>query len=78
MINENILAARSRAAGDVIRLGGMTKSLKKEYINRKFPARLRPAIPVVCDADGVVAVPGRRRRGPRKTAAGRAEGLHRV
>ncbi len=58
MINENILAARSRAAGDVIRLGGMTKSLKKEYINRKFPARLRPAIPVVCDADGVVAVPG--------------------
>lgn len=36
----------------------MTKSLKKEYINRKIPALLRPEFPVVCDADGVVAVPG--------------------
>ncbi len=58
MIHENVLVARGRTAGDTIRIGGMTKSLKKEYINRKIPALLRPEFPVVCDADGVVAVPG--------------------
>ena len=52
------LTVRSRAAGDSIRFGGINRILKKEYINRKFPRFLRPAIPVVCDESGTVAVPG--------------------
>jgi tRNA(Ile)-lysidine synthase len=49
---------RSRLSGDEIRLSGGTKSLKKLYIDRKFPADERPLIPVLVDEIGVVGVYG--------------------
>ena len=47
---------RPRESGDVIRLKGGTKSLKKLFIDRKIPAARREQIPVVCDKQGVLGV----------------------
>ena len=47
---------RSRQSGDVIRLSGGSKSLKKLFIDRKIPASYRDQIPVVCDAQGILGV----------------------
>lgn len=49
---------RSRRNGDEIRLPGGTRSLKKLYIDRKIPAAQRPALPVLADDRGVLAVFG--------------------
>lgn len=49
--------AESRKAGDRIRLGGMHKSLKKLYTEKKIPLSLRSRLPVLRDADGILAVP---------------------
>ena len=49
---------RSRRTGDTMRLKGGSKSLKKLYIDRKIPAGLRNAVPVVADEDGVLGVYG--------------------
>lgn len=50
------LTVGSRRSGDAIRLPGGTKSLKKCFIDRKIPASQRPAIPVLRDETGVLAV----------------------
>ncbi len=47
---------RPRKSGDLIRLKGGTKSLKKLFIDRKIPAARREQIPVVCDKQGVLGV----------------------
>ncbi len=54
------LSVRPRVQGDSIRLAGrgVTKSLKKLFIENKIPAHLRPMTPVLADGDRVVAVPG--------------------
>lgn len=52
------LTVRSRQSGDTIRLPGGTKSLKKLFIDRKIPAHLRAAVPVIADERGVIAVVG--------------------
>ena len=49
---------RSRRPGDNIRLSGGTKSLKKLFIDKKIPARLRQQIPVIADDGGVLGVYG--------------------
>ena len=49
---------RSRRSGDAIRLSGGTKSLKKLFIDRKIPATLRDAVPVICDDAGILGVYG--------------------
>ena len=49
---------RSRRSGDAIRLSGGTKSLKKLFIDRKIPAALRDAVPVICDDAGILGVYG--------------------
>ena len=49
---------RSRQTGDKIRLPGGTKSLKKLYIDRKIPAHLRSAVPVLADESGILGVCG--------------------
>ena len=51
------LYARGRAAGDRIRMGGVRKSLKKLMCEKKIPLSLRSRLPVICDEDGIVAVP---------------------
>ena len=51
------ITARSRKAGDRILLGGMHKSLKKLMCDKKIPPELRARLPVLCDGDGILAVP---------------------
>lgn len=50
------LTVRARQEGDIIRLPGGTKTLKKLYIDRKIPEYLRKQIPVIADDAGVLAV----------------------
>ena len=47
---------RSRQSGDVIRLSGGTKSLKKLFIDRKIPASERMRLPVITDEEGILGV----------------------
>lgn len=51
------LVARERQSGDKILLGGMHKSLKKLFCDKKIPLELRSRIPVICDDNGILAVP---------------------
>lgn len=55
---EGPLLIRSRQAGDVLRLPGGRKPLKKLFIDRKIPAAERGQIPVITDDLGVLAVYG--------------------
>ena len=55
-LDEASLCVRSRMPGDVLRLSGGGKSLKKRMIEKKIPARLRPQLPVLADSAGVIAV----------------------
>ena len=49
---------RARKTGDVIRLSGGSKQLKKLLIDRKIPAAQRENIPVIADDTGVLLVAG--------------------
>lgn len=49
---------RQREAGDIMRLPGGTKSLKKLFIDRKIPAAQRGNVPVIADDKGVLGVYG--------------------
>lgn len=51
------LSVRNRREGDRILLGGMHKSLKKLFCEKKIPPELRARIPILCDEDGILAVP---------------------
>ncbi len=51
------LTARNRQEGDRIRLGGMSRSVKKLMCDKKIPVAIRSRLPILCDEDGVVAVP---------------------
>ena len=53
-INGVVVSARPRVSGDSIRVRGMKKSIKKEFINKKIPREYRALIPVIC-VDGVPA-----------------------
>ena len=53
-IKDAAVTARPRAEGDSIRVRGMKKSVKKEFINKKIPREYRDLIPVIC-VDGVPA-----------------------
>lgn len=48
---------RCREAGDTILLGGMHKSVKKLMCDKKIPLPMRDRIPILCDADGILAIP---------------------
>ena len=48
---------RNREAGDTILLCGMHKSLKKLLCEKKIPPELRERLPILCDDDGILAVP---------------------
>ncbi len=48
---------RARMSGDEIKALGVNRSVKKAFINKKIPARLRDAIPVFFDDEGIVCVP---------------------
>lgn len=49
--------ARSRAPQDKILMGGMHKSVKKLMCDKKIPIALRPRLPIICDDEGILAIP---------------------
>ena len=51
------LFARSRLPEDKILLGGMHKSVKKLMCEKKIPVELRPKLPIICDDEGILAIP---------------------
>ncbi len=51
------LTARERLAGDKIRIHGVNKSVKKLMCDKKIPLDVRKRLPVICDSEGIVAVP---------------------
>ena len=52
------MVVRSRRSGDSLTTKGGTKPLKKRFIDRKIPQWERPAVPVIADDQGVLAVYG--------------------
>lgn len=53
---EGEILLRFRQSGDVMRLSGGTKTLKKLMIDRKIPAARRQILPVIADSRGILAV----------------------
>lgn len=52
------LKIRTRENGDVFRFGGMTHKVKRLFCDRKIPVCERDILPIVCDDDGIVWIPG--------------------
>ena len=52
------LIARSRREGDKILSGGMHKSVKKLMCDKKIPISKRNSLPVICDDEGILWIPG--------------------
>lgn len=52
------LVARSRLPGDTYMCRGINRSVKKFMIDEKIPSDIRSRIPIVCDSDGIIWVPG--------------------
>lgn len=51
------LYARARQNGDRILMGGMHKSVKKLMCDKKIPLDIRARLPVICDNEGILAIP---------------------
>ena len=54
---KGVLMARSRQAGDKILSGKVHKSVKKLMNEKKIPLELRERLPIICDQDGILAIP---------------------
>lgn len=52
------LYVRSRETGDSYRFGNVTHKLKKLFSDAKLPWDTRASLPVLCDAQGILWVPG--------------------
>ena len=52
------LTARSRKNGDTIKHGGMTKKIKKLFVDKHIPSHLRDKIPLILSDGKIIAVPG--------------------
>ncbi len=52
------LYVRCREAGDTVLSGKLHKKLKKLFCDKNVPQRDRDTLPVICDDQGIVAVPG--------------------
>lgn len=52
------LFLRFKTDGDSYKYHGMTHKLKKVFNDRNIPASQRDLIPVVCDSEGILVVPG--------------------
>ena len=49
---------RFRRGGDTVRIGGMTRCVKKLLNAAKIPPDKRSRLPIVCDGDGILWIPG--------------------
>ena len=54
---EGDLFARAWQSGDALRIGNMTKSVRKLFQEAKIPAKDRPGVPLICDQKGIIWVP---------------------
>lgn len=54
---EGTVTARNRRAGDRILSGGMHRSVKKLFCDRKVPQAERSCTPVICDDHGILWIP---------------------
>ena len=52
------LTARNRRKGDRYRYGGMTRDVRRLMSGAHLPQRLRDVLPLVCDSEGILWVPG--------------------
>lgn len=57
-IIKGVLSVRSRRDGDAYVYGNMTHKLKKMFIDKKIPVEKRGEIPIICDENGILWVPG--------------------
>ena len=57
-IIDNGLILRFKSDGDAYRYSGMTHKLKKVFNDRNIPSAQRSLIPVICDSEGIVLLPG--------------------
>ena len=57
-IIDGTLYLRPKANGDTIFYGGITHKLKKIFNDKKIPPTLRSSIPILCDGNGVLWIPG--------------------
>ena len=51
------IVARNRRAGDKILLGGMHKDVRKLLCEKKIPLAWRNRLPILCDENGILAIP---------------------
>lgn len=65
------LLARPRREGDSYVFGGMTRKLKKLFNDKDIPPNKRGLIPVICDEEGILWVPGFRVRDGGKSNPGK-------
>ncbi len=70
------LSARNRREGDKILLGGHHKSLKKLFSEKKISPELRAKLPILCDEEGILAVPKIGVRDGARIGANTTERLH--
>jgi len=49
---------RTRRSGDAYRARGVTKTVRRMMSEKKIPLQKRDILPVICDNDGIVWVPG--------------------
>ncbi len=54
----NDLYVRTKKDGDSYFYGGMTRSVKKLFSDKKIPKEKRMRMPVVCDKSGILWIPG--------------------
>lgn len=54
----NNLYVRSRRPGDAYRYGGMTRKVKKLFCDAKLPSETRRKLPLLCDEEGILWIPG--------------------
>ena len=57
-IIDNGLILRFRSDGDAYKYCGITHKLKKVFNDRNIPSAERSLIPIICDRDGILLVPG--------------------
>lgn len=54
----SVLQIRPRRPGDTYRFGGMTRKVKKLFIDRKLTSEEKASLPILCDGEGILWIPG--------------------
>ncbi len=57
-IIDNDIYVRSKKDGDAYVYGGITHKLKKLFNDKSIPPSLRSSVPIICDKNGILWVPG--------------------